>query len=80
MIPMKSISELDAAIISFKAKQASDLVKLKEELKYMQKSLSPANIIKSAFTEITSSTDPKGGLFSMMFNFMMSFILKKIRS
>jgi hypothetical protein len=77
MLPIASISELDAAIISLKAKQAGDLGRLKNELRSAQKSLSPANVIKSTFTELVSSTDSRNDLLTTAISLAINLISKK---
>ena len=78
---MKKINETDAlnqAIVILENKQSEDLELLKQQFQLTYESLKPLNLIKNAFSEMTTATDLKGNLLSNAIGMATGFLTKKV--
>lgn len=78
---MKKINEtdlLDEAIIYLENRQALELYALKEQFELTYESLKPLNLIKSAFTEMTTSPNIKGNLINNAIGMATGYFTKKV--
>jgi hypothetical protein len=78
---MKKSNETDTlneAIVLLENKQAIELISLKQQFELTYESLKPLNIIKSVFSEITTSSEIKGNLISNAIGMSTGYLTKKV--
>lgn len=78
---MKKSNETDRlnqAIASLENKQALELSSLKQQFELTYESLKPLNIIKSVFSEMTTSSEIKGNLISNAIGMSTGYLTKKV--
>jgi hypothetical protein len=78
---MKKINQSDVlneTIILLENKQAEELFFLKHQFQLTYQSLKPLNILKSAFSEMTTSPDLKGNLISNAIGMSTGYLTKKV--
>ncbi|MEO8760108.1 MAG: hypothetical protein ABI388_03290 [Bacteroidia bacterium] len=69
---------LDERIYSLKNKQTEELILVKEQFHVVYESVKPMNLIKSAFHDMTSSSDTKNGLVDSAIGLATGFLSKKL--
>ena len=69
---------LNQAIILLQTKKEQELNALKEHFNITYESLKPANLIKSAIKEFTTSPDLKNGIASAAIGMASGYLVKKI--
>ncbi|MFV5701252.1 hypothetical protein ACM55F_05205 [Flavobacterium sp. XS2P12] len=78
---MKKINQTDLlnqTIIYLENKQALELYALKEQFQLTYESLKPLNIIKNAFTEMTTSPNIKGNIINNVVGMVTGYLTKKV--
>ncbi len=78
---MKKMNETDAlneTIILLEYRQKQELRILKEQFELTYDSLKPLNIIKKAFSEMTTSSDLKGNIINNVIGMSTGYLTKKI--
>ncbi|WP_035671970.1 hypothetical protein [Flavobacterium sp. 83] len=70
--------KLNEAIVLLENKQAIELISLKQQFELTYESLKPLNIIKSVFSEITTSSEIKGNLISNAIGMSTGYLTKKV--
>ncbi|HEX8515532.1 MAG TPA: hypothetical protein VF868_04980 [Bacteroidia bacterium] len=73
-------SELKAAIQSLSIRQAEESALLKIQFRTTCDHLRPVNLIKSAFRDLTSSPELKGGIASNLLSIGSGFLVKQVIS
>ncbi|MFV5686719.1 hypothetical protein ACM55I_14885 [Flavobacterium sp. GB2R13] len=78
---MKKINQTDTlneTIALLENKQALELLSLKQQFELTYESLKPLNIIKSVFSEMTTSSDIKGNVISNVIGMSTGYLTKKV--
>ncbi|MFV8326492.1 hypothetical protein [Flavobacterium sp. ZS1P14] len=78
---MKKINQtdlLDETILYLENRQALELYALKEQFELTYESLKPLNLIKSAFTEMTTSPNLKGNIINNIVGMATGYLTKKV--
>jgi|SRR6185312_14530293 len=78
MEKITTITELRACIYLLEIKQANEKQLLKEEFKTTFESLQPANLIKKAFSDLTSAPNFKGGVLNTLLSLGAGFVSRKV--
>jgi hypothetical protein len=69
---------LNQTIIYLENKQALELYALKEQFELTYESLKPLNILKNAFTEMTTSPNIKGNIINNVVGMATGYLTKKV--
>jgi hypothetical protein len=69
---------LDEAILQLKAKKETELIMLKEQFHATYESLKPVNLIKKAFSDVTSSSTIKSNLLGNVLGVGIGILSKKL--
>lgn len=78
---MKKINQtnlLDDRILYLENRQALELYALKEQFELTYESIKPFNLIKSAFTEMTTSPNIKGNIINNVLGMATGYLTKKV--
>jgi hypothetical protein len=78
---MKKINQTDLlneTIIRLENRQTLELYALKEQFELTYESLKPLNLIKSAFTEMTTSPNIKGNIINNVIGIATGYLTKKV--
>ena len=78
MVQINETDALNEAITLLENRQAEELFVLKQQFNSTYDSLKPLNLIKSAFTEITSSPDIKNNLVNSAIGLTTGYLTKKV--
>lgn len=75
---IRSIEELNSAILLLEDEQAQEEILLKEQLEIAYESLKPVNLIKSTFKELVTAPDFKDDLFNTSLGLASGYFSKII--
>lgn len=78
MNKIDSIAQLDQEILLLEKQQANDKLLLKEQFKITFSNLSPANLIKNTFHELTHSDEFKDDVLDTSLGLATGYLSKKV--
>jgi hypothetical protein len=78
MQKITTTEELRAAILVLKVKQKEQGVILKDQFRSTYENLKPLNMIKNAFSQLTSDPDIKGGIVNSLIGIAAGYLSKKV--
>jgi hypothetical protein len=78
MLPKKTISDLDTAILIFEIKKIEDERRLKEQFHVVYEGLKPVNIILKAIGQVAESRQIKTDLLQLSISFVARYISDRL--
>lgn len=78
MKTINATNTLQQMIVLLQKKQTLELMQLKDQYHYTYESLRPVNIIKSIFTDMTTSAELRGNLINNIVGISTGYLTKKV--